>query len=274
MLKLLGFQCYTGMAMVVSGGPHPPEAPLAGGLPSSTNLGTRLDCFGTHQIIFVTVGGGVYLVDVGFGGQGLLEPILLAAYDDAGQHGDAAREVLPGEADARAAGCAGESHQGGSRFRLRRGVVGSAEPLACDQAESHPERDSFVCWYLQIHLGGAWIDLYAFTKSYVAHTVHAACAEQSFRSHPLFTKTLIVSQVRCQASQGCAAAGALSHCLPLTCLLPAAAVVSQPTLTGRRTLTDWTLKERIAGEPTRVTQLSSDEERDEMLATLFGIRMF
>lgn len=47
----------------------------------------------------------------------------------------------------------GDSVQAGTRFRLRRGVLGSAEQLSAAQAMDHPEALSHVGWYLQAHLG-------------------------------------------------------------------------------------------------------------------------
>lgn len=74
------------------------------------------------QIIFTCVEGAWYLCDVGFGSTGITEPLLLLAHDEAAARAANSQQQqlqpLPGAAAAAAAGCPGESHQSGSRFRL------------------------------------------------------------------------------------------------------------------------------------------------------------
>lgn len=251
-LKLLGFDCYQGLAsVVVQGSLRPAKTPFEG-LVTSKNLGATIDVVGSHQIIFTCVNGAWYLCDVGFGGMGILEPLLLRAYDepqeDSSSHNSSPDvqqqqqdwELLPGAAAAATAGCPGESHQSGSRFRLRRGVIGSAELLPADQAAGHPEALSHVGWYLQCCVKGNWEDVYYFNRGVVTHTVIAACAEASFRSHPLFTKHM---------------------------------VVTRPLPDGRMSLTDFVLKVRRQGRPSEQRQLSGEEERDGVLAEVFSINM-
>lgn len=119
-------------------------------------------------------------------------------------------------------------------------MIGSAEPLPYATAASHPEAQSHVGWYLQCYLAGAWTDVYYFNRSVVLQSVINACAEASFRGHPLFTRRL---------------------------------VVTMPLLDGRMTLADFTLKIRRQGEPTERRELGSEEERDAVLAEVFGINM-
>jgi arylamine N-acetyltransferase len=187
---------------------------------------------------------------------GISEPMLLQAYDDAaatstssstpadGQQQQQQHEepwtVLPGAAAAAAAGCPGESHHSGSRFRFRRGVINSAMHLPADQAASHPEALSHVGWYLQCFAGGQWVDVYYFTRTLVTQPVIAACAEASFRSHPLFTNHV---------------------------------VVTKPLADGRVTLLDWVLKVRKNGQVVEKRELSSEEERDAVLVEVFGINL-
>lgn len=78
MLSLLGFNCYLSLARVVQkGSQQPPTGPFQG-LPSSNNKGRTLSLTpSSHLVIFTSVGNEIYLCDVGFGGQGLLEPVLL-----------------------------------------------------------------------------------------------------------------------------------------------------------------------------------------------------
>jgi len=81
------------------------------------------------QIVLVRFDNGdLYLADTGFGGQGLLEPVLVKAYDDGGS----------------------ESHQAGLRYRIRRGLAGSAELLPAAAVDSRPDRDAYIGWYLQV----------------------------------------------------------------------------------------------------------------------------
>jgi arylamine N-acetyltransferase len=208
------------------------------------------------QIIFTCVDGAWHLCDVGFGGLGIAEPIFLQAYDEAAAaaantiaaNGEQQQQqqqaepwaVLPGAAAAAAAGCPGESHQCGSRFRLRRGVINSAQHLPADQAASHPEALSHVGWYLQCFAGGQWVDVYYFTRTLVTQPVISACAEASFRTHPLFNNHM---------------------------------VVTKPLEDGRATLMDWVLKVRRNGEVVERRELASEEERDAVLADVFGINL-
>jgi hypothetical protein len=186
---------------------------------------------------------------------GISEPMLLQAYDEAASTSTSSRSaqangqqqqqeepwtVLPGAAAAAAAGCPGESHHSGSRFRFRRGVINSAMHLPADQAASHPEALSHVGWYLQCFAGGKWVDVYYFTRTLVTQPVIAACAEASFRSHPLFTNHV---------------------------------VVTKPLADGRVTLLDWVLKVRKHGEVVEQRELASEEERDAVLVEVFGINL-
>lgn len=253
-LQRLGFHCYQGMASVVLQGSFKPAAKPFEGLVTSTNLGDTINCMGTHQIIFACVDGAWHLCDVGFGGLGIAEPIHLQAYDEAaatngtGDSSEGAQQqeapepwgVLPGAAAAAAAGCPGESHQCGSRFRLRRGVIGSAQLLPADQAASHPEALSHVGWYLQCLVKGQWVDVYYFTRTLVTQPVISACAEASFRGHPLFNNHM---------------------------------VVTKPLEDGRATLMDWLLKVRRNGVVVEARELKSEEERDGVLADVFGINL-
>lgn len=130
--------------MVVDGTLKPATEPLQG-LVSSQNLGSTQTCFGAHQIVLVTVEGATYLCDVGAGPKCLVEPVLLRAYDDTDDQGPS-RQQPP--QDWLAAG--GESQQAGMRYRIRRGIMGSAQPLSTAAALVHPERESFVGYYLQV----------------------------------------------------------------------------------------------------------------------------
>jgi hypothetical protein len=130
--------------MVVDGTLQPASEPVTG-LVSSDNLGSTQQCFGSHYIAFVKVDGCTYLCDVGAGPKCLVEPVLLRAYDDTDSSGPSGQ---PPPADWLAAH--GEYQQCGMRFRLRRGIMGSAEPLSTEAAMTHPERDSFVGYYLQV----------------------------------------------------------------------------------------------------------------------------
>lgn len=100
-----------------------------------------------------------YLCDVGAGGKCIVEPILLRAYDDVDSSSDGGWQPPP-PADWLSA--KGEYRQYGMRYRLRRGVMGSAEPLAVADVASHPERDSWVGWYLQVCMcvGSVWSSLF------------------------------------------------------------------------------------------------------------------
>jgi arylamine N-acetyltransferase len=80
--------------------------------------------------------------------------------------------------------------------------------------------------------------MYWFALTPVTQEVLAACTENSFRRHPLFTKHLIVSRV-----------------------VPG----------GRISLQDFVLKKRLAGQPTEQRELQSEEERDAVLQELFGM---
>jgi arylamine N-acetyltransferase len=207
------------------------------------------------QIIFTCVAGAWYLCDVGFGGMGIAEPMLLQAYDVVASSSSSGNglqtngqlqqqaepwTVLPGAAAAAAAGCPGESHQCGSRFRLRRGVINSAEHLPADQVASHPEVLSHVGWYLQCFAGDKWVDVYYFTRTLVTQPVITACAEASFRTHPLFNNHM---------------------------------VVTKPLEDGRATLMDWVLKVRKNGVVVERRELATEEERDAVLAGVFGINL-
>lgn len=130
--------------MVVEGTLQPAAEPLKG-LVSSEDLGSTQQCFGSHFIALVIVDGHTYLCDVAAGPKGLAEPILLRAYDDVDSSGPTQQ---PPPADWLAAH--GEYEQYGMRFRLRRGIMGSAEPLSTAAAMTHPEWDSFVGYYLQV----------------------------------------------------------------------------------------------------------------------------
>lgn len=132
--------------MVVDGTLQPPSSPLEGQV-SSQNLGSTQRCFGAHQIIFVKMDGHTYLCDCGAGPKCLAEPVLLRAYDDVNADGP---QQQPPPADWLAAN--GESEQYRMRYRIRRGIMGSAEPLSTAEALVHPERDSFVGYYLQVGL--------------------------------------------------------------------------------------------------------------------------
>jgi hypothetical protein len=74
-----------------------------------------------------------------------MEPLLLRAYDDVDASGPTQQPPPLAWLAAQ-----GESSQGGTRYRLRRGVTGSAELLSTADALTHPEKDSFVGWYLQV----------------------------------------------------------------------------------------------------------------------------
>jgi hypothetical protein len=100
-------------------------------------------------VILTQVDGLWYLCDVGFGGHGIVEPLLLRAFDDLDSNGPAGQAP---PADWRAAG--GEFEQLGARYRLRWGVMGSTEPLPAAAVNSHPERHSFVGFYMQVR--AAW----------------------------------------------------------------------------------------------------------------------
>jgi arylamine N-acetyltransferase len=140
-----GYSGYAGLAaMVVDGTLQPASEPFTG-LVGSDNLGSTQHCFGSHYIAFVKVDGRTYLCDVGAGPKCLVEPVLLRAYDDTDSSGPSRQ---PPPADWLAAH--GEYQQCGMRFRLRRGIMGSAEPLSTAAAMTHPERDSFVGYYLQV----------------------------------------------------------------------------------------------------------------------------
>ena len=130
---------------MVTDGSLQPAAQPPQGLVSSDNPGRTQDCFGSHQIVIVTVDGHKYLCDVGAGPKCLMEPVLLRAYDDVDQHGPTQQQP---PADWLAA--QGVYQQCGMTYRIRRGIFGSAEPLSTAEALSHPERDSFVGYYLQV----------------------------------------------------------------------------------------------------------------------------
>lgn len=110
--------------------------------------------------------GLLWLADVGFGGQGLLEPLPVVAFDD--QQGVSAAAAAYADAFGSAAGggwcpAAGESAQAGGRFRLRRGVMGSAEPLPAAAAACHPEAESHVSPFAVV------------VKVCIRHSQYAAC---------------------------------------------------------------------------------------------------
>lgn len=240
MLRGLGFHCYQGLAHIVRPGTsRPPEQPFSG-IVSSTNMGTTVEVLSTHQVIHVRADGDWHLCDVGFGSQGLMEPLLLRAHDAPG--GDAEPAWVGG-------------HQAGVDYRLRWGVLGSAEHLSSADAASHPEAASHLCYYLQIRYpsggdgggdggssGGAaeppWTDLYAFTRQLATKHLLAVAASGNFRSHPVFSHNTIA-------------------CLP--------------TDSGRIILHNWNLKERAEGKPTVTRELASEAERDEVLAAVFNI---
>lgn len=141
-----GYDCYSGLAAVVTAGSQQPAAEPFEGLVTSHNLGSTQKCDGTHQIILTKVDDLWYLCDVGFGGQGLVAPVLLRAYDDV----DAAHNPTQQQPPADWLEAHGEYLQAGTRFRLRRGVLGSAELLSAAAVATHPEKDSFVGYYLQV----------------------------------------------------------------------------------------------------------------------------
>lgn len=130
--------------MVVDGTLKPAETPLQG-LVTSQNLGSTQQCFGSHQVLIVTIDGQRYLCDAGAGPKCLAEPVLIRAHDDVDSSGPSQREP---PADWLSAG--GEYPQFGMRYRIRFGIVGSAEPLPSTAVLKHPERDSFVGYYLQV----------------------------------------------------------------------------------------------------------------------------
>jgi N-hydroxyarylamine O-acetyltransferase len=249
MLRSLGYDCYEDSARVVRQGTLvSPSSPFQG-LVSSRNMGATFTMTArSHRVVLTQLGGQVYLCDAGFGGQGLLEPMLLQAYDEtnSGIGGGSSSNGLSTTAEAAAAAAAGGdvsaeagvSHQAGTSYRLRRGIVGSAELLPSHLVPTHPELHSHVGWYLQCLLEGAWTDLYFFTleASYLSDF-----EVQSFhveRNHSLFTKSY---------------------------------VVTMPTPHGRHTLVDFVLKTRAAGQPTQERQLQGDAERDTVLREVFGI---
>jgi hypothetical protein len=152
---------------MVHGAVQPASQPFQG-LPSSGNLGSTQDCFGSHQIIFVTVDGLTYLCDVGAGDKCLQEPVLLRAYDDVDSTGPSHQQP-PAEWLA----TQGESQQAGMRYRIRRGVMGSAEPLSAAAAATHPELESFVGYYLQV--SGATVNTPALPENSVTRPCDVAC---------------------------------------------------------------------------------------------------
>lgn len=133
--------------MVVEGTLQPASQPLEG-VVSSDNLGSTQQCFGSHFIALVSIEGHTYLCDVGAGPKGLAEPMLLQAYDDTDSSSSSSPTQQPPPADW--LDQQGESQQYGLRYRLRRGIMGSAEPLSTAAALTHRERDSFVGYYLQV----------------------------------------------------------------------------------------------------------------------------
>jgi N-hydroxyarylamine O-acetyltransferase len=242
MLNSLGYDCYEDSARVVRQGTLvPPKDPFQG-LVSSRNMGATFTMTArSHRVVLTQLGGQVYLCDAGFGGQGLLEPMLLQSYDEAqdlssSSHGSAATTTAAAAAGPLAQ--PGVSQQAGTSYRLRRGIVGSAELLPSHLVPSHPELHSYVGWYLQCLLEGVWTDLYFFTME---ASFLSDFEVQSFHvetKHSLFTKSY---------------------------------VVTMPTPTGRHTLVDYVFKIRAAGQATQERQLQGDAERDSVLREVFGI---
>ena len=253
MLQSMGYKLFAGAARVVRAGTLKPCANFSG-LVSSENLGsTHVLTNRSHRIVFVQLEGRTWLCDVGFGGQGLLEPVLLQAYDasEPSSSSSSSGTVHPAlqsrskghhehdsAAAAAAAVAAAVSHQAGTSYRLRYGVLGSAEHLPASQALNHPEVLSHVGFYLQTLINGAWVDLYYFDLSAATESDFEAQSFAVAHNHSLFTKQY---------------------------------VVTMPTEDGRLTLVDYELKIRRAGHPTEVIHLSSDEERDQVLEQRFGI---
>ncbi|KAI8467987.1 MAG: hypothetical protein J3K34DRAFT_428644 [Monoraphidium minutum] len=214
-LRLLGYDCWDGVGHVVTAGSLQQRPPPAGGVPTFRDPGSTIDVRGLHRIVMMRIDGDIWLADVGFGGQGLLEPVQVRAYDDGGK----------------------EWAQAGTRYRLRRGVMGSAELLPAAMADTHPEAASHVGWYLQVLLKGTWADVYFFTTEAAIATEFEAFAHYTASFHPMFSKQMLAAK---------------------------------PTDTGRFTLLDMTLKER-RGDASEARQLASAEERDEVLREVFGL---
>ncbi|KAF6255321.1 hypothetical protein COO60DRAFT_1462259 [Scenedesmus sp. NREL 46B-D3] len=93
---------------------------------------------------------------------------------------------------------------------------------------------------LHCFAGGQWVDVYYFTRALATQPVIAACAEASFRSHPLFSNHV---------------------------------VVTKPLPDGRVTLMDWELKVRKDGTVVEQRVLTSEEERDAVLEDVFGLNL-
>eukprot|EP00775_Hariotina_reticulata_P012221 gene12221-12359_t len=218
MIRQLGFTAYEAFASVVKAGScKAAEQPLADRLPTYQLPGATQDLPGIHMVVLVRFDNGdLYLADTGFGGQGLLEPVLVQAYDDGGA----------------------ESHQAGLRYRLRRGLAGSAELLPAAAVDSHPDRDAYIGWYLQAFLNEAWTDLYYFKLDARSPHEFDAFSYALANNHPLFTKSI---------------------------------VVTKPLENGRATLLDMTYKVRTAGQETQVTHFKSEFERDRLIEEAFDI---
>jgi arylamine N-acetyltransferase len=250
MLQSMGYKLFEGAARVVRAGTLKP-CPNFAGLVSSDNLGsTHFLTNRSHRIVFVQLEGRTWLCDVGFGGQGLLEPVLLQAYD-ASEPASSSSSAFSGQtvesttghnehASSTTAAAAGAaiSHQAGTSYRLRYGILGSAEHLPASKASTHPEALSHVGFYLQTLIKNTWVDLYYFDLSAATDSDFEAQSFAVSHNHSLFTKQY---------------------------------VVTMPTEEGRLTLVDYQLKVRRAGHPTQVIHLSSDEERDQILQQRFGI---
>ena len=266
MLESLGFNVYEGLARVVKDAVARPSNNFHG-IVSSQNPGrTHALTHRTHRIIFAEFDGETWLCDVGYGGMGMMEPVLVRAYDDlpstissswgsssssnnapfitnttnssSSNNRSSAPNSSSSNIDAHGFDSPFISHQGGTSYRIRYGIRSSSQLLPASKALTHPEARSHVGYYLQCLVKGHWVDIYYFDlaaatqEDFEAENFHLA------HHHPLFSKQ---------------------------------AVVTMPTEEGRSTLVDYDLKIRRKGEPVQIVQLRSDGERDEALWEHFGI---
>lgn len=150
LLRTLGFVVRTGGARVTRRLPDPSGAHDIADLTVLAELRLSqklvLGTLGGHIMLFVDIGPDTYLVDVGFGANGMLRPLPFL-------HNDKFVEPLPHSNPPLDAP--------GQHYRVRRGKYGSTAPPG-------PE-DKELCYYSQVWVRkgpgahGHWLDLYSFT---------------------------------------------------------------------------------------------------------------
>jgi len=168
MLESLGFNVYEGLARVVKDAVARPSSNFQG-IVSSQNPGrTHALTHRTHRIIFAEFGGETWLCDVGYGGMGMMEPVLVRAYDDlpsaissswgsssssssnapfttnttnsSSSSNQSSAPDSSSSIDPHGFDSPFISHQGATSYRIRYGIRGSSQLLPRPEAGAHALR--------------------------------------------------------------------------------------------------------------------------------------